>query len=80
MILEDDGSECIGLDESGMMIDEIDADAKRAREGVEREAAVRLEELVVREDAHLADVVSGVGGKEAGGDKVVLLEFGWAIH
>ena len=39
-------------------IDEIDADAEAARETIEGEAAVGLEELAVREDAHLADVVA----------------------
>ena len=39
-------------------VDEVDADAEGAREAVEREAPVGLEELAVREDAHLADVVA----------------------
>ena len=41
-------------------VDKVDADAEGAREAVEREAPVGLEELAVREDAHLADVVARV--------------------
>ena len=41
-------------------INESDADDKAAREAVEGEAPVGLEELAVREDAHLADVVTRV--------------------
>ena len=41
-------------------INEIDADAKAAREAVEGETAVGFEELAVREDAHLTDVVTRV--------------------
>ena len=61
-------------------VDEVDADAEGGAHAFQREAAVALKKLGVRQDAHLADVVSGVGVKEAGGDKVILLKFGWAIR
>lgn len=48
-------------DEQDVRVDEVDANAERPCHAVERETAVRLEELVVCEDAHLPDVESGVG-------------------
>lgn len=55
-------------------IDEINADAEAAREAVEGEAAVGLEELAVREDAHLAHVEARVRVEQARGDEQRLLE------
>ena len=46
-------------------VDEIDADAEAAREAVEGEAPVRLEELAVRDDAHLAHVEARVRREHA---------------
>ena len=55
-------------------INEIDADAKAAREAVEGEAAVGLEELAVREDAHLAHIETGVWGQDPVWFQVCLFE------
>ena len=55
-------------------IDELLRDAKAPRHALEGEAAVGLEELVVCEDAHLADVVPCVGVQEAGGEAERLFE------
>ena len=43
-----------------LRVNELDADAKRPRHAVERKTPVRLQELVVREDAHFSDVKAGV--------------------
>lgn len=55
-------------------VDEIDADAEAARKAVEGEAAVGLEKLAVREDAHLAHVEARVRVQQARGDEQRLLE------
>ena len=57
-------------------IDEIDADAKRARERVERERAVRFEKLIVGEDTHLAHIETGVWGEDPVWFQVCLFEGG----
>jgi hypothetical protein len=52
------------------------ADAERAAHALKRKAAVALEKLSVRLDAHLANVVAGVWGEEGVGDEVLLLDLG----
>lgn len=63
----------------GARVDKGLGDAKGAGEVGEGDASVRLEELGVGLDAHLADVVAGVDGEEAGGDEVLLFDFGWRV-
>ena len=57
-------------------VNKVDAHAERSREAVERETPVGLEELVVREDAHLPDVVSCVWREDAVGFEMCLLQCG----
>lgn len=49
-------------------IHEFDTDAECPAQTVERETAVRLKELAIREDAHFTDVVARVWGEETGGE------------
>ena len=60
-------------------VDKVDAHAERSREAVKRETPVGLEELVVREDAHLPDVVSCVWREDAVGFEMCLLQCGCSM-
>jgi hypothetical protein len=55
-------------------VDEVGGDAERGAQALEREAAVALEQLRVREDAHLAHVEPRVRREDARRDQVGLLE------
>ncbi len=64
----------VGRGREDSLINKLNTNPKRPRQRVQRETAVRLEELVVCEDAHLADVEACVGGEEARGEEEGLFE------
>lgn len=49
--------------------------AERAAHTLQCQASVTLEKLLVRLDAHLTDVVPGMGSEDGVGDEVLLLDF-----
>lgn len=58
-------------------VDELLRDAECGAQVRHRDGTVRLEELGVGLDAHLARVVPRVHREEARGEEVVLFDFGW---